>query len=162
MITLEDLYDEANRFLWENYRMVLVVPIEIEDSFVVEEGAYEFTKKAPRRILIAEFVMMFADDDVIYDVLRHELVHYALHLRGKPFSDGDPYFEAELKRLGVATSGSTMIGIYHIYECKKCGGEIPHYAKVDASSSRLVTHCCEAKFLDTNTKAVYTGKERIY
>ena len=162
MITLDDLYEEANRFLWDNYRMALVVPIEIEEDFVTEEGAYEFTATAPRRILIAEFVMTFADDEVIYDVLRHELVHYALHMRRKPFADGDPYFEAELKKHGIASTDSTMIGLYHIYECAACGDEIPHYTKVDVNRSKLVTVCCESKFIDKKTQAVYTGKERIY
>jgi SprT-like protein len=161
MVTLEDLYEEANRFLWDNYNMALVVPIEITDEFVTEEGAYEFTKTAPRRILIAEFVMIFADDDVVYDVLRHELVHYALHLRGRNFADGHPEFEEELSKHGIASTESTMIGVYHLYECAECGGEIPHYEKV-SPKDKFVTVCCEAKFVDKNTKAVYTGKERIY
>lgn len=161
MVTLDDLYEEANRFLWENYNMALVVPIEIEEDFITEEGAYEFTINAPKRILIAEFVMIFAEDEVIYDVLRHELVHYALHLRGRNFADGHPEFEAELAKHGIASTESTMIGLYHLYECEKCGGEIPHYTKV-SEGEKLVTVCCEAKFIDKHTKAVYTGKERIY
>lgn len=161
MVTLEDLYEEANRFLWDNYGMVLTVPIEIDEDFVTEEGAYEFTYSEPRRILIGEFVLIFADDEVVYDVLRHELVHYALHQRREPFADGDPHFEGELVRLGVASTGSTMIGVYHLYECEKCGGEIPHYEKV-TPEQKFVTVCCEAKFVDKNTKAVYTGRERIY
>ena len=162
MLTIEDLYAEADRFLWENYRDILVVPIEIEEDFIFEEGAFECTRKSPRRILIAEFVMIFADDDVVLDVLRHELVHYALHRRKEPFADGHPHFESELERHGIASSGSTMIGIYHLYECTACHKEIPHYQKADVNNKKIVTHCCEAPFEDKKQVMVYSGNGRIY
>lgn len=163
MVTLDDLYEEAKRFLWNNFGLTLTVPIEIDEEMASEEGAYEHTEKEPYAILIADFVMKIADDDVIYDVLRHELVHYALHCLGKPFHDGHPFFEATLAHYGVKSSGSTMIGVYHLYECAKCGEEIPHYRKVTEEEEKtLATICCTAKFIDKKRKAVYTGRERIY
>lgn len=163
MMTLEALYKEADRFLWDNYRMTLDVDIEIEPDMEDKQGAYEFTATAPCGIYIADFVMDFAENDVVFNVLHHELVHYALHQLGMPFADGDPFFEAELSRKGIASSGVTRVGRYHIYECTSCGEELPYYRKfTDMEHAMTVTVCCDAFAKDTGRQAVYNGKERVY
>lgn len=163
MLTLFDLETEAFRFLQENYGMGLTIPIEIDESFSHEEGAYEFTKKEPRGIYLAGFLLEFGTDEVVYDVLRHELVHYALHRLNKPFEDGHPVFEAELKRLGIGSTQSSKVGRYHIYSCDKCGDEIPYYRKLKENEmEKAITACCDADFKFTGKQAVYNGRERLY
>lgn len=165
MITLEALYEEANEFLWNNYKMTLDIPIEIEslEEFPLAEGWFEHTGEEACRIVITQTVQVFADDDVALDVLRHELIHYALFRLNRNFSDGEDDFEAELKRLNVSGSETTMIGIYFMYKCNECGGEIPHHEKLeDWQMVRLNTYCCDAQFTDMKRQAIYTGKERIY
>lgn len=163
MVTIEDLYTEANRFLRDVYDLPLTIDIEIDAELDFAEGCYLHTMKEPMGILIAQFVMDIADDEIIYEVLRHELVHYALHVTGKPFADGCSYFEAELERLEIKSSGTVMVGRYHMYECATCGGDIPHFRKL-TEKERMVakTLCCEAEPLFKNEQAIYNGKERVY
>ena len=53
---------------------------------------------------------LIVDDlEEIYDTLKHELVHYALSVQGKNFSDGDYDFEHKLYELNISASGSTPI-----------------------------------------------------
>jgi SprT-like protein len=70
------------------------------------------------------------DPATVLDVLRHELVHYALFMQGKPNADGHPVFERELKRLGIVSQ--TTINKYaiqskpinmQVYKCDDCGFE---------------------------------------
>lgn len=61
------------------------------------------------------------------DVLRHEAIHYALYVLGKPFSDGDDSFEKDLFVTG--TSPSLCTPEHKVYK-----GEMPrllcrYYAK---------------------------------
>ncbi|MCA1800721.1 MAG: hypothetical protein LC650_05455 [Actinobacteria bacterium] len=165
MVTLDDLYEEANVFLWDNYRLALMIPIDVEgaEEYPEAEGWFEHTSKRAVRICITETAMDFGDEEVIYDILRHELVHYALFMRGKPFLDGCKTFESELIRLGIGSTGTTMLGRYHMYQCEKCGEDIPHYQKVsEVEQSKLRTMCCESTFRYKNEQAVYDGKRRIY
>ena len=41
----------------------------------------------------------------LHKILLHELCHYSLAKLGKPFFDGDPYFENELLRVNAISSG---------------------------------------------------------
>lgn len=163
MLTLNDLYEEAERFLWDNYSMMLTIDIEIDDDLGDIQGCYEYTMKEPRRILIADFVMELAEDEIIYDILRHELIHYVMHRQGKQFADGDDDFETELVRHGIGRTGTYRMGRYHLYECHGCGNRIPFHRQFEEEElARVVTACCDAKFSATGEQAVYDGKERIY
>lgn len=162
MITENDLYEEANRFLEEHYDMLLTIPIKINKEFITEQGAFEHTKfGVPIAIHIAQFVLDFADDDVVYDVLHHELVHFVLFCKGEPFFDGHPVFETELNRLGVSSTKSGYLGRYHVYQCHGCSKDIvtPRYV---TDTTGLVSVCCDATFSHTGRQHIYTGKRRIY
>lgn len=54
---------------------------------------------------------------VIEDVLLHEVTHWILLHSGLPFSDGHPYFENELRRVGAKSTGSYNVGLYQVYNC---------------------------------------------
>lgn len=45
--------------------------------------------------------------DYLYDILRHELVHYALYILNKDYNDGSKDFENTLHKLNICSSGST-------------------------------------------------------
>lgn len=163
MLTLNDLYEEAERFLWDKYGMTLLIDIDIEDDLEDIQGCYEFTASGPRRIVIADFVMDFAEDEVVYDILRHELIHYAMHRLRKQFADGQPEFEAELEKHGVGSTGTYRMGRYQLYECQGCHAKLPFHRQFeDHELKTVVTACCDAKFTNTGEQAVYNGKERLY
>lgn len=162
-LTVDDLYEEAERFLWDKFGLSLTIPIEIDEDMSLEGGAFEHTSRKACAIYIADFVMKIAEDEVIYDILRHELIHFALFTMRKPFNDGDPFFEETLAKHGVGSSGTDMIGVYHIYVCHGCGEEVPWHTKfAEGEMEEYLTTCCSDKFKDTNRKAVFTGKERYY
>ena len=118
-----DLYEYANNFLQENYDLYLEIPIlilninkykvgscgELNVGYVISNGKFV---PYPRHITIywKTSVYDFESDlihfsiDNVLDVLKHELVHYAMLMLKLPWFDKDPSFEKELKRLGVKTS----------------------------------------------------------
>jgi SprT-like protein len=68
--------------------------------------------------------MLHHPKDHIIDVLKHELVHYVLCYQKRPFNDGHPVFEGELKKHGITSSGTyEALGDMHRYECKNCNKE---------------------------------------
>jgi SprT-like protein len=70
-----------------------------------------------------EFIDTHPREHVI-DVLKHELVHYALFEQGKPFRDGQKYFEDTLKRLEInPTRTYHTLGKFHKYTCN-CDGKV--------------------------------------
>lgn len=62
-------------------------------------------------------LLNYGDTEVILDVLLHEVTHYALYHTNKPFKDGQPYFENELKRVGAASTNSYYVGKKYMYTC---------------------------------------------
>jgi SprT-like protein len=67
-----------------------------------------------------EFMKTHPEEHII-DVLKHELVHYALFELKKPHRDKDAYFKETVDRLGVCrTRTYRTLGKFHIYECTNC------------------------------------------
>lgn len=109
MISQRQMVAFANSWLMMNYGMTLNVPLKINGRLSKTYGCFKYKtykktgKKEPTSVDISKFFFENNTDEVILDVLKHELVHYALFMQGKPMDDGHPYFEAELKRLGVVS-----------------------------------------------------------
>lgn len=57
--------------------------------------------------------------ETILDTLLHEVTHYVLHALGKPFDDGHPYFESELKRVGASSTRTCTVGRIHRFTCSE-------------------------------------------
>lgn len=131
-----ELVAEANTFLQDNYELKLEVPIVFNTRLKRALGRMVFNKSMngnkPIKIeMSTDFIMNHPKDHII-DVLKHELVHYALCVLKKPFSDGDFYFEKELKRLGVSrTKTYKYLGQLHLYICKNCGGKFERKRKLN-------------------------------
>lgn len=131
------LNNEAKYFLKKNFDMDLKVPVKLNNRLSSTLGRFRYyhnglpidiniqTKFAVSCIIIDKI-------DVLLDVLRHELVHYALFAKGIPNSDGGFEFESKLKELGVGSSNATPsskvqsfftteVHVDNIYSCSKCG-----------------------------------------
>jgi hypothetical protein len=117
---INDFTKFSNDFLQKEYGLTLDIPIILTQRF---------------KSRLAELLTYFLPDDKIekqeivfseryiagsrYDpdregskhstqnVLKHELVHYALFRLGKNYHDGEDDFEKELARLAIASSGTT-------------------------------------------------------
>ena len=162
-MTIEELTEIAEDFLANTYGLSLDIPIKRNDRLRTVMGRYISTWKddIPDRIEIAGYMFKYADPSIIVDTLKHECIHYALHVKGEPNADGHPHFESELSRNGVGSTGTNKVGTYVVYECTKC-------EKVaEARGKRLlrdhrdrVTRCCRAE-IRIKGERIYTGTEAV-
>lgn len=119
----------------KNYDMKLDIPIEFNTRIKKVLGRFMFKKVSgkyiPEKIQISvDFVMSHPKEHII-DVLKHELVHYALCAKGLPFSDGDNLFESELKKYGISSTHTyDYLGELHRYKCNNCGKEFERKRKL--------------------------------
>lgn len=78
-------------------------------------------------LMLSEF-----DQENLIDVIRHELVHYHLHMNGKPHQHKDRAFKALLAQVGgsrYAPTTSKRI-VNYIYECEN-GHRIERQRKIN-------------------------------
>ncbi|WP_051271112.1 SprT-like domain-containing protein [Shimazuella kribbensis] len=125
----------ANDFLQEGYELYLNIPIQLNGRLsrtlgraVFRKKQYEGTK-AVRIELSKKLIFNYTEVELI-DVLKHELVHYACFMIEKPYDDGVPYFEKELKKLGVVKTGVMKLkGKTHVYVSEHCQNTIAESAR---------------------------------
>lgn len=112
----KEMKDYARVFLRQNFDMVLRIPIKIDGRLTRAGGSFHFfsgnNKRSDMIKMSERFIACALHDEkdgieAILDVLRHELVHYALFEQGRDFSDGDKDFENTLKELEIGSSGAT-------------------------------------------------------
>ena len=103
-VTPNELLSYANDFLIKNYGMELNVPLKINGRLKKTYGCFRYLtnrmtgeSKELSVELNKTFVIHNSKEDV-FNVLRHELIHYACFKMNKPHSDGERYFENELKK----------------------------------------------------------------
>lgn len=129
MLTIYQLRKYADKFLKETYGMKLVVPLELNGRLKRACGRFVYytRNKQPKVVEMNKEFVENNEPTVVLDVLRHELVHYALFMQGKPHSDGHPVFERELRRLDVVSQKTidqyTIASKLQIYGCTDCSHE---------------------------------------
>jgi SprT-like protein len=129
-LTMYQLKMYADKFLKDTYGMDLIVPLELNGRLNTTCGRFISTRNrrdGSVRPKIVELNKTFVQNNepvVVLDVLRHELVHYALFMQGKPNSDGHPVFENELKRLGIVSQKTIdqyqIASKKQVYACSDC------------------------------------------
>ena len=148
----------ARNWLKATYNLELEIPIIINARLSKALGHFKhYGPGRPHSISIGKRTIEYYGKEVTLDVLKHELVHYACFVLGKPYRDGDWYFENELKKHGIArTHTYKPKGEFHTYYCTDCGNrtsvrtrqikphKLPHY----------YSKCCKAPIR-------YNGKEYI-
>lgn len=161
-MTIEELTEYAADFLRDNYDMELAIPILRNNRLRTTMGRFiENHEGAADRIEIAGYMFEYSAREVIIDTLYHECVHYALFERGEPSDDGEPYFEAELKRLDIGATGTNIVGTYVIYSCGSCGKELKARGKRLLRDHReRMTACCLAEIVIEGER-IYDGTEAI-
>ncbi len=161
-MTIEELTEIATEFLRENYDMHLMVPIKRNNRFKNVMGRYNFTnEEEPLDIELAGFMFDYADDAVLIDTLKHELIHLALHVRGEPYDDGHPHFEAELRKHGVSSTRINYVGKQAVCKCVACDDEWETSNRnVMKRPHSYVTLCCRAE-LQIVGEHIYNGTEAI-
>ena len=128
-----ELVSIANEFLSENFDGIqLTHPIEFNSRIKRVLGRVIVVGKQPKKIELSVDLIKNHKKEVIIDIFKHELVHYALMLKGEPYSDGHPNFENKLRELGVSSTRSyPYYGSLHRYECKNCNKKIERKRKIN-------------------------------
>jgi SprT-like protein len=158
-ITVHQLTKIAEEFLKKEYDMELTVPIRFNGRLKTALGRAKFTRRGsfsdykPERIELSKNLIANYTDEEIVDVLKHELVHYACFMLGKPYDDGEKYFENELKRLGVVGTGVLKYkGKMHVYACNQCKQTVAQRARKTSKYNRYRTGCCKGAIVYAGTK----------
>lgn len=120
----------------------------------------------PAKIELASRLLTNYNVETIESVIKHELTHWALSVKGIPFQDGDPEFEAEIRRVGAHSTGIIRAsGTLYTAKCSSCKkvivknnseGCLWKYIK---PGSRYQSKCCKSRIIrgevifeeDTNT-----------
>ncbi|MFJ8247342.1 SprT-like domain-containing protein [Peribacillus asahii] len=118
------LEQEARKFLKEAYNLELEVPVLINGRLKSTYGRFVHNRvqKRPVKIEISKNYIEHQEFETVRETLLHECIHYALYMKGLPYKDGHPVFEAELKKWGSHSTGTVK---YHgkvvQYACPSCG-----------------------------------------
>src|SRR5690625_4860603 len=101
--TVEWLEAEATKFLKETFGMKLLIPIVISGRMKRTFGLFRYYRhtKQPVDIRISKNLLENYNEEDILGTLKHECVHYALFMMGKPHRDGDFWFEHVLRLYNV-------------------------------------------------------------
>lgn len=155
----------AKKWLMDNYNLELVVPLQLNSRMQRTCGWFKHNRKwdSPICIELNKFFVENNEPSTVLDVLRHELVHYALYMQKKEYRDGQMGFERELKRLGVVSQSTINKYEIHskprsirIYQCENCGHE---YHRQRALPNGGIGYSCGAKYC--NGKLLDRGKRLI-
>jgi SprT-like protein len=142
----------AQKWLMDNYGLELIVPLQLNSRMQRTCGWFKHkrSRKEPICVELNKFFVENNEPVMVLDVLRHELVHYAMYMQDKEYKDGSYGFERELKRLGIVSQNtidkydiSSKPKSKRIYECANCGHEY-HRARAlprNRSYSCGVTGC---------------------
>lgn len=142
--TVQQLEEIAEQFLIENFNLKLNIPIRISNRMSKALGNFrvvENTATGVRRakdIAISGNLLKYYKTEEVIDTLKHECVHYALFMLGKPYLDGQNYFEKTLRRLGVSSTQTTEFkGKVHVYGCTSCNYQFHRARRFNVSK-----YCC--------------------
>lgn len=104
----EEMGRYCKDFLEEEYGLPFTIPVTVNARLSRTFGRFIYNRKEqkPVGIEINKKFLIGGKITDIQDVLKHECVHYALFAKGKPYRDGERYFENELARLGVSSSNT--------------------------------------------------------
>lgn len=158
-VTVEEMTVEAEQFLKEAYNLTLDIPIKRNNRLKATLGWFSFNKKhGALDIEISGKFMDYGSRSDVIDCLRHELVHYALYTLGKPYNDGDAYFEEELRKHGISSSGSGpyLFGPVVRYDCEACNKHaVGDNLSVLKRPQRFRSKCCGAKLINVRKDTIY-------
>lgn len=156
LLTNEYLTNYAVHFLQDNFNLELSIPIMRNNRLRTTLGRYVMTKRGePLKIDLSGNLLNYGTEETILGVLKHECVHYAFHVQGKNFRDGNPEFEATLKRLNAPSTETLKVGKFYVFLCNECKKE------GETKVKRLVHKPHEYRSLCCHGKIEVIG-ERIY
>jgi SprT-like protein len=160
-MNLTQLKRFANEFLQTNYNMSMNIPLEINGRYKTKLGCFYHKRSIHQstRIALSKSMYESGDTNKILDVLKHELIHYALYEKGLPYKDGQSYFENELKKHGISSTGTYgATGHRYVISCTKCNRIAQTWAKRTQKLERILKQLDRCTCGRCNTKTLkYDG-----
>lgn len=145
---ITELEKHANEFLKKEFNLTLEIPIKISGRMKKAAGSYRCQinritgEIIPEKIQIARFTIKYNTKKDVIETLEHELVHYALSVKGEKFSDKDLNFINTCDRLGVPLDHD-LKSEYKVYKCNKCGKTFKSHRDI---ADRCIHNHCGGKF----------------
>ena len=149
MRVYEAIMPFAYSFLLDNYGIEgtpkVFISNSLEDCLARIEPYKDEEGNDSTRILVSRRLIAYYDFDEVVNVVKHELVHYALAYQGKNFRDGEDDFENELERLGLPTGGDMNLrGKVYIYSCNYQHNEVElHRTKKRTNVDQRICPICK-------------------
>ena len=146
----------AKKWVKEEFGIEFTLPVKSNGRMKSMLGVYTHKGKTPVRVNIARGLIESGRVDDVYDVLRHELIHYSLHQLGYPHRDEDSKFIETCNRLGVGLT-RTLKGFNdkHVYTCK-CGLHKVKYTRHNKINPKKLP---DYVFPECKHKLIYVGRE---
>lgn len=161
-ISLDYLQKIGNSFLKINYGLELKQPIRINNRLRNALGRFIHYLDGDKNkcyVELAGKTFNYGTEEIILDVLKHELIHYALYMLNKPHYDGHPIFENELKKHNVSSTNTISdLGEFYKLRCNSCNYEwLTSKKRVVTHAHEYVSKCCNSKITYID-KVVKNGK----
>jgi SprT-like protein len=144
-IQLADIFEKINQ---ESFDGFLDVPALRWNSRLRSSagrfipGRRRFWEECPPVIEIASYLLEEAQaEDLIYDTLAHEMIHYWLWVRRKPYGH-TPEFLAKMKAMGVSRYNQVprTRPFKYLYRCPSCQKDFPAKRKLGVLAC---ANCCK-------------------
>lgn len=159
--------EQMDRFLWKYYRLLLKdvdVYVDRDREFKRVMTKMEIDDNGKASIILSYYLLQMSRGKIL-EWAFHECVHYALYKKGFPYKDGEPYFEEELKKYDLPSTGGLAEGWVdlHVYICTGCKN--PLFMKKDKIPKKncpdfnnYLSGCCRAP-IKYKGKMRYTNKK---
>ena len=150
----------AREFLDEHYQLELKIPILINNRLSATLARFAYKKNQALRIELSGNLIKYGHPYYKLDTLKHELIHYALFVKGLPNADDDEEFINELKRLKVGATDEIFVGKTHLITCDNCNNMYEVHTKTQALNKRnnKKTACCKSTY-EYVGECIYNGFE---
>lgn len=128
-------------FLKEQYNIDLYIPVKFNSRLTRTLGVFYYNaeKKTPSRLEFSKKFMENGKKEDIIKVIKHECIHFALFMLGKPFKDGDPYFESEIIKHDSIETDAVIFSIERNVRVYLCGCR--EHVFLSLISSKICTRC---------------------
>ena len=152
----KELTSYAKQWVKEEFGIDFTLSVKSNGRLKSTLGVYTHSGKTPVRVNIAKGLIESGRDADVYDVLRHELIHYSLHQLGLPHRDDDREFIEACTKRGVGLT-RTLKGFHdkHVYTCK-CGLHKVKYTRNNKISSKNLSKYI---FPKCGHELIYVGRE---
>lgn len=146
----------ARGWISDEFQVELNIPICINNKLTSTAGNFKYkvekvvvngrcssNESIAREITLAGFLVEHNNYSTVENTLKHELIHYALHEMGSPFSDGDFEFKSACHGRNVMLKHNALMPLYtfvcacgfnhkssrrlnknRVYRCRTCGTKI--------------------------------------